>query len=189
MVLYEHERLLRSYLEEVIGSMDPWSSGRNGVAKNVYGLDSYGQPVFAKRQGGNVLDDEAEEEQRVTQGTQQAACCLVFGGDGTVLAVSRKDDPTAFGLPGGKVDPGETPERAATRELEEETGLLALSARLVYVRHDASGFTTSTFVCDVAGDLDTDEAGVVRWVRPSALFDGPFGDYNRKLWARLGLPE
>jgi 8-oxo-dGTP diphosphatase len=40
-----------------------------------------------------------------------------------ILAVSRKDDPNAFGLPGGKVEHGETEEQAARRELLEETGV------------------------------------------------------------------
>ena len=124
----------------------------------------------------------------MTQSTRQAACCLVLGDDGTVLAVSRRDDPTAFGLPGGKVDGAETPEDAARRELEEETGLTATSLKQVFVRKEEDGFTCTTFVCKVDGEIDTDEEGVVRWVKPQALFDGPFGAYNRALWAKLDLP-
>jgi len=40
-------------------------------------------------------------------------------------------------FPGGKIEPGEEPAEAARRELEEETGLLALSLEpLVVVVHD-----------------------------------------------------
>jgi 8-oxo-dGTP diphosphatase len=40
-------------------------------------------------------------------------------------------------FPGGKIEPGEEPSEAARRELEEETGLLALSLEpLVVVVHD-----------------------------------------------------
>lgn len=119
---------------------------------------------------------------------KHAACCLVFGEGGTVLAVSRKDDPDAYGMPGGKLDPGETATQAATRELFEETGLRAVSLRQVFVRHEDDGFTTTTFICYVEGEIRTSEAGIVKWVKPQELFNGPFGGYNRKLWIHLGLP-
>ena len=117
-----------------------------------------------------------------------AACCLILSDDGKVLAVSRKDDPTAFGLPGGKVDPGETPAQAAARELREETGLVASNLRPVFVRGEGDGYTTHTFACEVEGEINTSESGAVRWVRPEVLFAGPFGEYNRRLWSKLGLP-
>lgn len=130
----------------------------------------------------------ALEEVDDMENEKQAACCLIISDDGKVLAVSRKDDPTAFGLPGGKVDPGETPEEAAARELREETGLVASNLRKVFVRKEDDGYTTHTFACEVQGEINTPESGVIRWVTPEVLFAGPFGGYNRRLWAKLGLP-
>ena len=59
-----------------------------------------------------------------------AVCLLVAFGDGTYLAVSRRNDTTRWGLPGGKVDlePGETCEEAVIRETAEEIGLRIGSA-------------------------------------------------------------
>ena len=49
-----------------------------------------------------------------------AAFCLVR--DGQLLTV-RKAGSSRFMLPGGKIDPGETPREAAVREVMEEVGL------------------------------------------------------------------
>lgn len=118
---------------------------------------------------------------------KQAATCLIFSGDGKVLAVSRKHNPNDFGLPGGKVDPGETLEQAAARELQEETGLVATSLKSVFNTCSAgdNDFWTTTFLTTVEGEIDTDEAGVVRWVTPEVLCNGCFGAYNRALFAHL----
>jgi putative (di)nucleoside polyphosphate hydrolase len=50
--------------------------------------------------------------------------------DGRVFAGQRIDTPGAWQMPQGGIDEGETPEAAALRELEEETGV---PARLVTV--------------------------------------------------------
>jgi len=173
------QRLLKQAIREIVNNIG-MSAGKD-TGTNLRG----GVPVRANT---NVLDDEADQEQLNNQNTMKAACCLVLSDDGQVLAVSRKDDPTAFGLPGGKVDPGEDSITAAARELQEETGLTATRLHPVFTRSEHDGYTTTTFATEVTGQINTPESGVVRWVDPEVLFAGPFGEYNRRLWRKLGLP-
>lgn len=174
-------KLLKALIREVVnGSM---VGGRRFDAPGNlrYGVATTGNT------GGNVLTDEENEEQAEEQSTMKAATCLIMSDDGKVLAVSRKHDPSDFGLPGGKVDEAEEPIDAAARELKEETGLIAIKLTPVFVRHDADGYTTTTFACEVEGTIETPESGIVRWVEPEILFQGSFGEYNKKLFKKLGL--
>lgn len=101
-----------------------------------------------------------------------------------VLAVSRKDNPNDFGLPGGKVEPGETPERAIRRELSEETGLTALSLKPVYDRTDAPGgnkFCRCFLIEAYYGQVASKEDGVVKWITYDEIKGGTFGYYNTGL--------
>ncbi len=69
---------------------------------------------------------------------QVAACYLTV--KGKILLLQRalhKSEPGKWGVPAGKLEPGETPEQAAQRELFEETGITApqlLSLGALYIR-------------------------------------------------------
>jgi 8-oxo-dGTP diphosphatase len=67
-----------------------------------------------------------------------AVDCVVFDPAGRLLLIRRKNPPFQgqYALPGGYVDYGESTERAAARELAEETGLAAVSVALVGVYSD-----------------------------------------------------
>lgn len=65
---------------------------------------------------------------------------VVRRGDGRVLAFERVDTPGAWQLPQGGIEYDETPERAAWRELHEETGLDADSVRLVSEHTDWTAY-------------------------------------------------
>jgi putative (di)nucleoside polyphosphate hydrolase len=63
----------------------------------------------------------------------------LFNPDGLVFVGRRRDTPDAWQMPQGGIDPGETPEVAGLRELEEEIGtaraeLVALSSG--WLRYD-----------------------------------------------------
>jgi 8-oxo-dGTP pyrophosphatase MutT (NUDIX family) len=116
-----------------------------------------------------------------------ATCIVVLGEDGLVLAVSRKDDPRDFGLPGGKMEPGETVEDCARRELEEETGVHAQKLVSIFVGPARTpGRLCEGFFALYFGNAPRlRERGAIGWVPWSVLFEGSFGDYNRKLKAAL----
>ena len=115
------------------------------------------------------------------------AVCILIEREGKVLAVSRKNNPEAFGLPGGKVEPGESLEEAASRELQEETGLILNNPRSVFKRmpDPKDPYLCTTFVGDISGEISTQEKGIVAWVTWDNLISGPFGDYNDNLYKYL----
>ena len=66
-----------------------------------------------------------------------------------VLEVERKDESGAFGLPGGKVEPGETPAEAAVRELAEEVGIeiWPSSLEVLYTGYSPRAALGTVFLC------------------------------------------
>ncbi|WP_433534032.1 NUDIX hydrolase [Micromonospora sp. CA-249363] len=68
--------------------------------------------------------------------TFDVALVLLVDPTGAVLMQHRDEhtpvSPNQWGLPGGHVEPGETPEQGARRELLEETGLSAGELRLLW---------------------------------------------------------
>ncbi|MFI6477011.1 NUDIX hydrolase [Nonomuraea sp. NPDC050663] len=80
--------------------------------------------------------------------------CVVPGDDGAPCVVVikrayRGRNAGQWGLPGGRTEPGESPEQAALRELEEELGLVVGPADVVGRLDDfpaASGFAITPIV-------------------------------------------
>jgi 8-oxo-dGTP pyrophosphatase MutT (NUDIX family) len=125
----------------------------------------------------------------------QAACVFISrfttSGKIEILAVSRRDDKTAFGLPGGKVQQGENCIQAAQRELKEETGIDALIIDPIFIctcKSDVDYITTTFHVSVYNGIPKTcDNECEVAWVTPDILIKGPFGKYNKKLFREIGI--
>jgi 8-oxo-dGTP diphosphatase len=110
-----------------------------------------------------------------------AACALVDA-DGRVLIAQRPEGKPLAGLwefPGGKVEPGETPEEALIRELEEELGIVTQApclAPLTFASHSYESFhlLMPLFVCRrFTGTPVAKEAQALKWVRPRDLRSYP----------------
>ncbi|MBJ6135146.1 8-oxo-dGTP diphosphatase MutT [Ochrobactrum sp. Q0168] len=110
-----------------------------------------------------------------------AACALVDA-DGRVLLAQRPEGKQLAGLwefPGGKVEPGETPEETLIRELQEEIGIttkVACLAPLTFASHTYDDFhlLMPLYVCrrfeGIARGL---EGQALKWVRPKDMRDYP----------------
>lgn len=113
-----------------------------------------------------------------------AATALIYKDDifgSELLGVSRKDNHTLFGLPGGKVDSGEDTYTGMVREVFEETGLLVNKAIPIFFREENCFFAVVYLVTDWSGDVSTSEAGKVEWVDFEVLKKGSFIEYNTAL--------
>lgn len=119
------------------------------------------------------------------------AVCAVIPCGHLYMAVSRKDNPNDFGLPGGKVDDFESLHTALVREVREETGYV------VHVRQDLPSYARMdgdylvyTYLCTLA-DFEwkqpaKEETGVVRLVTKQQLTEGcSFAEYNTGMFEWL----
>ncbi|WP_368373063.1 8-oxo-dGTP diphosphatase MutT [Rubellimicrobium arenae] len=110
------------------------------------------------------------------------AAVALIDADGRVLLAQRPEGKTMAGLwefPGGKVEPGETPEAALIRELREELGIdthASCLAPLTFASHAYEAFhlLMPLFVCRRwQGTPQPQEGQVLNWVRPTDLRSYP----------------
>jgi 8-oxo-dGTP diphosphatase len=110
------------------------------------------------------------------------AAVALIDPDGRVLLAERPEGKSMAGLwefPGGKVEPGETPEAALIRELHEELGIdtwASCLAPLTFASHAYEKFhlLMPLFACRKWNGVPQSKEGQrLAWVRPQALRDYP----------------
>jgi len=123
-----------------------------------------------------------------------AAAALVDR-DNRVLISKRPEGKELAGLwefPGGKVDPGETPEQALRRELAEELGIDVCEtclAPFTFASHTYAGFhlLMPLYLCrNWDGEIEPREGQEIAWVRPNRLSSYPMPPADAPLvpWLR-----
>jgi 8-oxo-dGTP diphosphatase len=120
--------------------------------------------------------------------------CALIDADGRVLIAQRPEGKSLAGLwefPGGKVEPGETPEDCLIRELNEELGITtkpACLAPLTFASHayDAFHLLMPLYVCRrFEGIAHAREGQTLKWVHAKALRDHPMPAADLPLIAPL----
>ncbi len=122
------------------------------------------------------------------------AACAMIDPDGRVLLAQRPAGKTLAGLwefPGGKLDPGETPEAALVRELREELGVETAKsclAPLAFASHSYPDFhlLMPLFACRVwQGNPTPREGQRLAWVRKADFRSYPMPPADEPLVAQL----
>ncbi len=122
------------------------------------------------------------------------ACAALVDADGRVLVAERPAGKPMAGLwefPGGKIEPGETPEAALIRELEEELGVRTHGSCLAPVGWASHAYATKhvvllAFACRKwEGQPAGREGQALRWAKLTELWKLPMPDADRPLLGQL----
>ncbi|MCD2175728.1 8-oxo-dGTP diphosphatase MutT [Rhizobium sp. C4] len=110
------------------------------------------------------------------------AACALIDTDNRILLSKRPEGKALAGLwefPGGKVEPGETPEETLVRELREELGIetkVPCLAPLTFASHTYETFhlLMPLYVCRRYEGIPRGAEGQeIKWVRAAQLRDFP----------------
>ena len=111
-----------------------------------------------------------------------SAAVVVIEQNGQLLAVSRRDNHADLGLPGGKIEPGESPITAACREAVEELEATVCNLMLASIAA-VNGIAVFIYRAELIGDLTeriNSEGARVCWTSPHTICKGSFGKFNKQ---------
>jgi 8-oxo-dGTP diphosphatase len=117
---------------------------------------------------------------------------LVRDRERRVLLTRRRADqpmPLYWELPGGKLEPGESPAEALSRELAEELGCAAEVGRIwevVFHRYPEFDLVMLVYECTLGSAPRALEVAELAWVEPSRLGDYQVLPADQELVVRLG---
>lgn len=171
-------------------------------ADNPYDRRRYTQLAELVAEGYEALSGipaaEVDARFRRELGTPTAkvgTTAVVPDADGRVL-LQRREDDGRWGLPGGWLDPGETPEQGILREVLEETGIVVEVERLVVVMPKLARLPSGphsmvglTYLCRATGgELRPDHESLeVAWRAPAEVAEW-HTDHGRRVALALETP-
>lgn len=135
----------------------------------------------------------------MTDNLRQAGVMLIIN-QGMILGISRREDQTIFGLPGGKFDPDRepTPDKdtrdTAINETREETSVIVKQCEFIYRRDEPARYsggldfhTYCYYATSWEGTPTNSEEGLVKWLTAEELTStkAAFPDYNRRTLNRF----
>lgn len=132
---------------------------------------------------------ETDRNAQRKEGAGVLFCCRPTGRVLLALRSRWVDEPGVWGIPGGGVEPGESPLDGAMREAEEEIGYRGeINAMPAYTFHGSDGFRYHNFIGIVDREFEPTinwESEAAGWFHPNEL---PFPLHRgvEELMRRLG---